>query len=228
MTTAIIHPFYLILILVISLTSSILKRIWKTESKNNSDPDGLLKKKNQPDEDSPQEGQSTTTDLQITPGQLTVKLRRQWRFHAFFYIIIAMATYFTVYQLLIKKSINLANINFLIIPLLLSAIISTVYFVKTVLIAPTKFSLVIHVGIIIYEIIVYSFFIHRYFDFFYLFLPFLLGPLRILFWKKEVKPLWDHREKFTKIINFRVELLFWVLCVLEVALQYKGYSLIVW
>ncbi|MHA1519687.1 MAG: hypothetical protein ACTSRK_05835 [Promethearchaeota archaeon] len=95
----------------------------------------------------------------------------------------------------------------------------------------SKFSRVYHLAVILYELLVLLVLIPAQRDFWsvlWIFLPMILWPITLIPANSINTPLKSPQKRFTVVQNIYIDVGFWSIAILEVILQYFGFSLGFW
>jgi len=126
---------------------------------------------------------------------------------------------------------SFATLKYSIIPYLLCIIIGTIYLIIAFFAVTTRNLLILHSSIVLYEILAFYIILPVFKDVdgvFLVFLPVFFFGFEFLPIFQKDKLLWENREKFGKIFNIYVNMFIWLVCVIELILQLRGYSIILW
>ena len=150
-------------------------------------------------------------------------------------IIIACLSYHAffgyLYNVLFADIGSFITLKYFIVPYLLSVIIGTYYLLITFFAVTTRNLLILHLSVVIFELLAFYYIFPTLKDadgVFLVFLPIAFFGFEFLpIFQKDIL-LWENREKFGKIFNVYINAAIWLVCVIELILQLRGYSLILW
>ena len=143
-------------------------------------------------------------------------------YHAFFGYI---------FNVLFANIGSFITLKYFIVPYLLCVIIGTYYLIITFFSVTTRNLLILHLSVVIFEILAFYIVLPAFKDadgVFLVFLPLAFFGIEFLPIFQKDKLLWENREKFGKIFNVYVNAVIWFVCVIELILQLRGYSIILW
>ncbi len=150
-------------------------------------------------------------------------------------IIIACLSYHAffgfIYNVLFADIGSFITLKYFIIPYLLSVIIGTYYLLITFFAVTTRNLLILHLSVVLFEILAFYVILPAFKDtdgVFLVFLPIAFFGFEFLPVFQKDKLLWENREKFGKIFNVYVNVSIWIVVVIELTLQLRGYSIILW
>ncbi len=143
-------------------------------------------------------------------------------YHAFFAYL---------YNVLFANIGSFITLKYFIVPYLLCVIIGTYYLIITFFAVTTRNLLILHLSVPLFEILAFYVILPSLKDadgVFLVFLPLAFFGIEFLPIFQKDKLLWENREKFGKIFNVQVNVVIWFVCVIELILQLRGYSIILW
>ncbi|MHA1721428.1 MAG: hypothetical protein ACTSXK_18090 [Promethearchaeota archaeon] len=136
-----------------------------------------------------------------------------------------------LYNIIFNDVGTFATMKYFIVPFVLCTIMGTIYLIIAFFAVATRNLLILHLSVVVYEILAYYIILPAFNDVdgvFFIFLPvFFFGVEFLPIFQKD-KLLWENREKFGKIFNVYVNFAIWIIVTLELTLQLRGYSIIVW
>ena len=136
-----------------------------------------------------------------------------------------------LYNILFANIGSFATLKYFLIPFLLCTIIGTFYLIIAFFAVITRNLLILYSSVIVYEILAFYIILPAFESVdgvFLVFLPVFFFGIEFLPIFQKDKLLWENREKFGKIFNIYVNSGIWFVCVIELILQLRGYSIILW
>ena len=143
-------------------------------------------------------------------------------YHAFFGYL---------YNVLFANIGSFTTLKYFIVPYLLCVLIGTYYLIITFFAVTTRNLLILHLSVVLFEIFAFYVILPAFKDtdgVFMVFLPLAFFGIEFLPVFQKDKLLWENREKFGKIFNVYVNAVIWFVCVIELILQLRGYSIVIW
>ena len=145
-----------------------------------------------------------------------------------YYIMFGVCTIYNFIMLISHPLYLTKSLRFFWVALIVSLLAGLRFILLAFLKNPSQFSLGLHLTVIIYELLALFVLIPSFGDFWgvlWIFLPMVLWPINLIP-EHSITQIVVYPQKFFKIIgNIYVDVGFWIIALVEVILQYFGFSL---